>query len=53
MHHSYATLLNHIKGNVSLVGKWCVIVQAAVPGLLWVEETAADPQLAGLAPSTL
>ncbi len=45
------TLWNHVKGKVSLVGKGCVIVQAAVPGLLWVEKTA-DPQLAVLAPST-
>ena len=46
------TLWNHIKGMVSLVGKGCVIVQAAVPGLLWVKETA-DPQPTVLAPSTL
>ncbi len=46
------TVWNHVKGKVSLVGKGCVIVQAAVPGLCGVEETA-DPQLTVLAPSTL
>ncbi len=46
------TFWNPIKGMASLVGKGCVIVQAAVPGLLWVEETA-DPQPTVLAPSTL